>query len=96
MSCELLEKKFPELFSELHSIQGELSVELLKVRISANLNVKKTSELLDMESDEYLKYEFGDVSIPVKKYYKIIGKLKKRLNEDDNYHVDNIKKYSIQ
>lgn len=38
MSCELLEKKFPEIFKEFQSTQGELSVELLKVRISANLS----------------------------------------------------------
>ncbi|EGP5042398.1 TPA: hypothetical protein IZ324_002139 [Enterococcus faecium] len=96
MSCELLEKKFPEIFKEFQSTQGELSVELLKVRISANLNVQKTSELLDMESDEYLKYEFGDVSISVKKYDEIIGKLKKRLNEDDVYPIDNYKNHSIK
>lgn len=72
---DILQEKFPEVFSELHSIQGELSVELLKVRISTNFDAVQVAKFLNMDLDEYLKYEFGDVSIPAEKYRELIFKI---------------------
>lgn len=72
---DILQEKFPELFSELHSIQGELSVELLKVRISTNFDATQIAKFLNMNLDEYLKFEFGDVSISPEKYRELIFKV---------------------
>lgn len=78
---DVLKEEYPNLFNELHSEQGNLSVELLSIRISTKLDAYKFANLLGMELEDYLEYEFGNTSIPISKFHEVILNARKVKNQ---------------
>lgn len=70
---EVLKEEYPDLFDELHSEQGDLSVELLSIRISTKLDAHRFANLLGMKIEDYLEYEFGNTSISISKFHEVIS-----------------------
>lgn len=69
---DVIAERFPDLYEELQSEQGKLSVEILKVRLSTSLSPLDFSKRLNMNMGDYLQFEFGDCDIPVSKYKQVL------------------------
>lgn len=74
--------EFNELFSspniqkKISSEQFKLSEILLDKRYDLNLSFEQISEVVGLNEDEYIKYEYGSTDIPVDDYHKAIKKIK--------------------
>lgn len=69
---DVIAERFPDLYEELQSEQGKLSIEILKVRLATSLSPLDLSKKLNMNMDNYLQFEFGDCDIPVSKYKQVL------------------------
>ena len=66
----------PEIEKIISTKQFKLSEELLDLRFALGLSVHETAELLNLDPNIYIKYEYADTDLSTDAYQAIIDNLK--------------------
>lgn len=63
--------------NKIKTKQFELSEKILDKRYELKLGFYEMAELLELSPEDYIDYEYGDTSIPVESYLKVLEQLDK-------------------
>ena len=66
----------PEIEKIISTEQFKLSEELLDLRFALGLSFYETAELLNLDPNVYIKYEYADTDLSPSDYQAVINKLK--------------------
>lgn len=75
----------PEINDILNSEQFPYSEQIMEFRIKNELDIKQISNLLKITPEEYLDYEYCNLSIPTEKYISTLEKLNQMLDWVSGY-----------
>ena len=70
----------PKINTILNSEQLPYSEQIMEFRIKNELDIKQISNILKITPEEYLDYEYCNLSIPTEKYISTLEKLNQILN----------------
>ena len=75
----------PKINAILNSKQFPYSEAIMEFRIKNELTIQDMSELLEILPEEYLDYEYCNLSIPTEKYISTLEKLNQMLDWVSGY-----------
>lgn len=88
---DYLAHTIPEIEKIISTEQFKLSEEILDLRFALDLSFYETAQFLELDPNDYIKFEYADTDLSPDDYQAIIDKLKTHKNYQAI--IDNLKAF---